>query len=116
MSIGARISSLRKEKNLSQGQLASLMGVTRQAVSKWENDTAAPDVLNLIKLSDILDVELEYLATGKSRNPSVAPVLPDELPQNEVEKAPPSPLPLFLFCILSFLFGILIALIFSKDD
>ena len=40
------------------------MGVSRQAVSKWENDASSPDTLNLIRLADALDTEIEYLATG----------------------------------------------------
>lgn len=64
MSIGERIGELRKEKKLSQGQLADFLGVSRQAVSKWENDASSPDTLNLIKLADALDTEIEYLATG----------------------------------------------------
>lgn len=64
MSIGERISTLRQEHNLSQGQLASLLGVSRQAVSKWENDQTSPDTLRLIKLADALETEVEYLATG----------------------------------------------------
>lgn len=65
MSIGERISDLRKEKKLSQSELSQLLGVSRQAVSKWENDTTSPDTLNLIKLADALDTEIEFLATGK---------------------------------------------------
>lgn len=65
MSIGERITSLRKEKHISQYQLAKILGVSRQAVSKWENDQTSPDTLNLIQLADILDTEVEYLATGK---------------------------------------------------
>ena len=49
MSIGERIISLRKEQNMSQGQLAQAMDVSRQAVSKWENDLAAPDSLKMIR-------------------------------------------------------------------
>ena len=64
MSIGERISDLRKAQSLSQGQLADLLGVSRQAVSKWENDTTSPDTLNLIRLADALDTQIEYLATG----------------------------------------------------
>ena len=72
MSIGERISELRKEQNLSQGQLASAMEVSRQAVSKWENDLAVPDALNMIRLADLLDTDIEYLSTGRrsfSRRP-----------------------------------------------
>lgn len=65
MSIGERIADLRKEKKLSQGQLAELLGVSRQAVSKWENDASSPDTLNLIRLADALETEIEFLATGK---------------------------------------------------
>ena len=74
MSIGERISELRKAQNLSQGQLASSLSITRQAVSKWENDLAVPDALNMIQLADILDTDIEYLSTGRrtfSRRPPV---------------------------------------------
>lgn len=64
MSVGERISDLRKQRNISQYQLAKLMGVSRQAVSKWENDLSSPDTLNLIQLADVLDTDVEYLATG----------------------------------------------------
>ena len=66
MSIGERITSLRKRKDLSQGQLAALMAVSRQAISKWENDQASPDTLNLIRLAETLDSDVAYLATGQS--------------------------------------------------
>lgn len=75
MSIGERIIELRKEKELSQGQLADMIGVSRQAVSKWENDTASPDTLKLIRLADALDTEIEYLATGKKPVYLPAPVV-----------------------------------------
>lgn len=65
MSIGERITELRKMQNLSQGQLASAIGISRQAVSKWENDQSAPDALNLIRLADILDADIEYLTSGR---------------------------------------------------
>lgn len=65
MSIGERISDLRKSKNISQEQLARYLGISRQAVSKWENDLSSPDTLNLIKLADLLETEVAYLATGQ---------------------------------------------------
>ena len=65
MSIGERISTLRKERNLSQGQLADALEVSRQAVSKWENDQSSPDTIKLIKLAEVLDTEVEYLASGR---------------------------------------------------
>lgn len=74
MSIGQRITELRKAQNLSQGQLARALEVSRQAVSKWENDTSSPDSLKLIKLADLLDTDIEYLTTGRrtyARRPPV---------------------------------------------
>lgn len=64
MSFGERIMELRKQRNMSQGQLAQAMDVSRQAVSKWENDLASPDTIKLIQLAEVLDTEVEYLATG----------------------------------------------------
>ena len=65
MSIGERIAELRKEQNITQGQLASALDISRQAVSKWENDQSVPDALNMIRLADILDTDIEYLSTGR---------------------------------------------------
>ena len=56
---------LRTNKSISQGQLAQTLGVSRQAISKWENDQSSPDTIHLIQLADILDTEVEYLATGR---------------------------------------------------
>lgn len=74
MSVGERIAELRKQQNLSQGDLANAMSVSRQAVSKWENDLSAPDSLRLIKLAQLLDTDVEYLSTGRrsyARRPPV---------------------------------------------
>ena len=65
MTVGERITNLRKQKSISQLQLAKALGVTRQAVSKWENDQSAPDTLNLIRLADLLETDSEYIATGR---------------------------------------------------
>lgn len=92
MSIGERITDLRKGKNLSQGQLASLLEVSRQAVSKWENDTASPDTLRLIQLADVLDTDVEYLATGKKPEPKIqriyvnVPEIREKIVEKPVEK------------------------------
>lgn len=74
MSIGERIMQLRKDAGLSQGQLASELDVSRQAVSKWENDLAAPDSMKMIRLAEVLDTDIEYLSTGRrnfARRPPV---------------------------------------------
>ena len=66
MSVGERITELRKSQNISQGDLAKSMGVSRQAVSKWENGLTSPDTVNLIQLAEVLETDVEYLATGRN--------------------------------------------------
>ena len=65
MSFGERIIELRKVAGLSQYALSQAMEVSRQAVSKWETDQASPDVMHLIRLAEVLDTDVEYLATGR---------------------------------------------------
>ena len=65
MTIGQRICELRKERGYSQEYIAEQLNVSRQAVSKWETDQCAPDTYNLIALSELFGVSVEYLATGK---------------------------------------------------
>ena len=73
MSIGERIMELRRDKDISQGQLAQLMVVSRQAVSKWENDQTSPDTLKLVQLAQVLGTQVEYLATGVHSAKETAP-------------------------------------------
>lgn len=75
MSIGERITELRTRKNLSQGELASALSVSRQAISKWENDQSSPDTIHLIQLADFLDTEVAYLATGVKPVYEEAPIV-----------------------------------------
>jgi len=63
--IGKLIYSLRKEKQLTQQQLADCMNISDKAVSKWERGLGCPDVSLLPELSEILGVNLEILLSGK---------------------------------------------------
>lgn len=69
MNIGERITALRKERGISQAELAKRMDISRQAVSKWENGSSVPDTERLIQLAEILGTEVEYLATGVHPEP-----------------------------------------------
>jgi transcriptional regulator with XRE-family HTH domain len=69
MNIGERIMALRKEKSISQMELAKRLNVSRQAVSKWEQGVSSPDTERLIQLAEILGTEVEYLATGTHPEP-----------------------------------------------
>ena len=67
MSIGERITELRKMQNLSQGQLAQAMDVSRQAVSKWETGAACPDVTLLCPLARALHTNVNALLAFEQR-------------------------------------------------
>ena len=64
--IGNRISKYRREKSMTQEELAGKLGVSPQAVSKWENDASCPDISLLPRLSDILGISVDELLTGKN--------------------------------------------------
>ena len=65
MSLGERIYELRSKAGLSQGELADRLGVSRQAVSKWENNSAVPDLDRLLNMSEIFSVSLDELVKGE---------------------------------------------------
>ncbi len=65
MTLGERIANLRKNAGYSQEYIAEQLGVSRQAVSKWEKDLSSPDTENLIKLAELLNTSVQFLATGK---------------------------------------------------
>ena len=65
-SMGEIISTLRKEKGLTQKEVADRLNITDKAVSKWERDLACPDTQTIPKLAEILGVSLEELLNAKS--------------------------------------------------
>ena len=70
MTLGQRIRERREALGLSQEQVAEKMGVSRQAVGKWESDDARPSTDNLLRLAALLELEVQELATGGSAPPS----------------------------------------------
>ena len=68
MTFGQQIQQLRKEKGFSQDKLASMLYVTRQSISQWENDKAMPSVDLLLKLSQIFGITVDRLL-GKEAEP-----------------------------------------------
>ena len=65
MSLSENIYRFRTEQNMSQLDLADALEVSRQSVSKWENDSAVPELEKLIRLSQIFDISIDELITGQ---------------------------------------------------
>lgn len=78
MTIGKRIALLRKEKGLKQEELAEMLGVSGQAVSKWENDQTCPDISLLPQLASILGVTVDELLSGKREMAPSVQILPED--------------------------------------
>ena len=78
MTIGKRIAALRREKNLKQDDLAQMLEVSPQAVSKWENDQTCPDISLLPKLAKILGVSVDELLSGKQELQPVVTLVPED--------------------------------------
>ena len=87
--LGRRIARLRLEYGMTQERLAMKMGVTAQAVSKWENDLSAPDIMLLPELARTLGVTVDELLEGR-KSQGIVPAEPAPEPASE---AVPSPAP-----------------------
>lgn len=68
MNIGERIYNLRKEKGLSQEQLAIQLNVSRQSISKWELGESNPELVNIVEIAKIFDVSTDYLLQNKTED------------------------------------------------
>jgi transcriptional regulator with XRE-family HTH domain len=75
MEFNNRLYQLRKQKGLSQEELASRLNVSRQTVSKWEIGDSTPDMEKLMAMSELFDVSLDVLVMGKEEQPQ-APAAP----------------------------------------
>ena len=84
MSVADRIIELRKKHNMSQANLADAVGVTRQAVSKWETGQSLPDSGKLILLAQVLSTDIEYLSTGRVNDAIRPPVVIKSVEKVEV--------------------------------
>jgi transcriptional regulator with XRE-family HTH domain len=68
MSLGLTIRDLRNQRNMSQNDLAEALAVSRQSVSKWETDSAVPELDKLVRMSELFDVTLDEFIKGNPSN------------------------------------------------
>ena len=67
MTFAEKLKSLRKQAGISQEQLAEKIGVSRQAVTKWETEAGIPDIENIKSISSLFDISIdELLSNGKA--------------------------------------------------
>lgn len=85
MTLGEKITAARKQAGLSQAELAERIFVSRQAVSKWENDRGLPDIENIKALSGVFGVSLDYLVGMNENTP--APVLIEPIDIAQYQKS-----------------------------
>lgn len=76
MTLGKRIAELRRAKEMTQEELGQIFGISAQAVSKWENDVACPDISILPELAELLGVSVDELLSGKASPATV--LVPEE--------------------------------------
>lgn len=76
MTFGEKIQALRKSGGMSQEQLAARLGVSRQAISKWELGESSPEVENILQLGKLFDVTTDYLLKEEERQPHPQPAAP----------------------------------------
>ena len=91
MTLGERIYKLRTEKEMSQGDLANALEVSRQSISKWETNGSIPELDKLIKLSEIFDISLDELVIGKGEEQQ------EPKWEESEESSPPLPTPQVIY-------------------
>lgn len=90
MTLGQKLTNLRKARGMTQEELSEAIGVTRQTISKWELDTSTPDLDYLCKLCDLFGVTADYLIRPEKETVETAPPPPTEsAPPPRVESTPP---------------------------
>lgn len=104
MNLNQKLTRLRKAKGLTQKELAGMLNVTRQAISRWEVGTAAPSLDNLAFLSKLYGVPLDEFiqeeSTTSEEELSPSPVSLEPVPVNTSRPRVPLALPLFLAVLI----------------
>lgn len=110
MNLGENIFKLRSEKGMSQGDLSNVLEVSRQSVSKWENNSAVPELDKLLKLSDLFDVTLDELVKGR-KEPKPEPEIQPQVTTTVVQQMLPMPSSRVLVGMGLLIFGVIFFLL-----
>lgn len=115
MELGNTIYRLRTQRDMSQGDLAEALEVSRQSVSKWENNSAVPELEKLIRMAQVFGITLDELVSGEAQEPVSEPSAP---PQPEWTPTPSAPVktdltPMQIIGIIFMAFGGLCLIVFT---
>ena len=117
MTLGEKISKLRKENNLTQEELAEILDVTRQSVSRWELDIAFPETDKLLKLCNVFECSVDYLLKNDLLDKNSTSIEPQENSNKKYK--------VWLYISIGIIISLLIALFliiginlksYNKDD
>ena len=122
MSVPKRLQQLRKQKGVSQEELANEIGVSRQAVSKWESGQCLPELDNIVVLSDFFGVSTDYILKGVVSAPAAETSAPAAFRKQDIaDKAELNELRLriagsFLYAASCFIHAMVIFLLLWNND
>ena len=86
MNIADRIQYLRKQKGYSQEELADKVGVSRQAVTKWETGAGIPDIENMISISNLFNISIDELICNERTSLKTSEYLFESITEYDIDK------------------------------
>ena len=86
MTLAEKLKSMRKQTGLSQEQLAEKLGVSRQAVTKWETDAGIPDIENVMAISALFDISMDELLSNEKGAKKPTDYLFESIPEYDIDE------------------------------
>ena len=115
MEIGSKIKKSRIDAKLTQEQAAEALGISRQTISNWENEKSYPDIVSVLKMSDLYGVSLDYLLKGDSPMKNYLDYI-EESTNVVKNKVKLSKLILILSYLVIWAFNIMVSWFFSAES
>ena len=115
MEIGSKIKKSRIDAKLTQEQAAEALGISRQTISNWENEKSYPDIVSVLKMSDLYGVSLDYLLKGDSPMKNYLDYI-EESTNVVKSKVKLSKLILILSYLVIWAFNIMVSWVFSAES
>lgn len=87
MTFGEKLKSIRRHVGMSQEKLAEKIGVSRQAITKWETDRGIPDIENIIAISNLFDISVDELISGQKSTKNQTDYLYESVTEYDIDHA-----------------------------